>query len=56
MAPRDVIKRNHGLAFISADSQERLIHEPIGPKCAFCKMFDLLLGPIDTGYFSDRPK
>lgn len=51
---RDVIQRNPDLAFICAGSQESLIHDLIGPKRAFYKMFDLLpLGPIDTGFFSD---
>lgn len=51
---RDVIQRNTDLAFICAGSQESLIHELIGPKRAFYKMFDLLpLGPIDTGFFAD---
>src|SRR5690606_33012009 len=45
---RDVMQRHGDLAFICAGSQESLIHDMIGPKRAFYKMFELLpLGPID---------
>src|SRR5690554_1910614 len=44
---RDVMQRHGDLAFICAGSQESLIHDMIGPKRAFYKMFDLLhLGAI----------
>ncbi len=50
---RDVIQRYGDLAFICAGSQESLIHDLIGPKRAFYKMFDLLrLGPIDGHVFT----
>src|SRR5690606_22329597 len=43
---RDVIQRHGDLAFVCAGSQESLIHDMIGPKRAFYKMFELLpLGP-----------
>lgn len=51
---RDVIQRHGDLAFVCAGSQESLIHDLIGPKRAFYKMFDLLpLGPIDTVVFAN---
>ena len=51
---RDVIQRHGELAFICAGSQESLIHDLIGPKRAFYKMFDLLpLGPIDEHVFAE---
>lgn len=51
---RDVMQRNGDLAFVCAGSQESLIHDLIGAKRAFYKMFDLLpLGPIDEHVFAD---
>lgn len=51
---RDVIQRYSDLAFICAGSQESLIHDLIGPKRAFYKMFELLpLGPIDPTFFAN---
>lgn len=51
---RDVIQRHGELAFICAGSQESLIHDLIGPRRAFYKMFDLLpLGPIGEHVFAD---
>ncbi len=51
---RDVIQRHGDLAFICAGSQEALIHDLIGPKRAFYKMFDLLpLGPIEEHVFAN---
>src|SRR5690606_21161490 len=50
---RDVMQRHGDLAFVCAGSQETLIHDMIGPKRAFYKMFDLLpLGPIAPGTFA----
>ncbi|HEX7000421.1 MAG TPA: ATP-binding protein [Trueperaceae bacterium] len=50
---RDVIQRHGDLAFVCAGSQESLIHDMIGPKRAFYKMFEMLhLGPIATAVFS----
>ena len=50
---RDVMQRHGDLAFVCAGSQETLIHEMIGPKRAFYKMFDLLpLGPIEAVKFA----
>ena len=50
---RDVMQRHGDLAFICAGSQESLIHDMIGPKRAFYKMFELLpLGPIDPETFA----
>lgn len=39
---RDVMQRHGDLAFVCAGSQESLIHDVIGPKRAFYKMFELL--------------
>lgn len=51
---RDVIQRHGELAFICAGSQESLIHDLIGPKRAFYKMFELLpLGPIEEHVFAN---
>ncbi len=51
---REVIQRHGDLAFICAGSQESLIHDLIGPKRAFYKMFELLpLGPIEEHVFAD---
>lgn len=50
---RDVMQRHGDLAFVCAGSQEALIHDLIGPKRAFYKMFDLLpLGPIAPTVFA----
>ncbi len=50
---RDVIQRHGDLAFVCAGSQESLIHDMIGPKRAFYKMFEMLpLGPIPSEIFS----
>ncbi len=50
---RDVMQRHGDLAFVCAGSQESLIHDLIGPKRAFYKMFDLLpLGPIGPETFA----
>ena len=50
---RDVIQRHGDLAFVCAGSQESLIHDMIGPKRAFYKMFEMLpLGPIAPEVFS----
>ena len=50
---RDVMQRHGDLAFICAGSQESLIHDMIGPKRAFYKMFEMLpLGPIDPEVFA----
>ncbi len=50
---RDVIQRHGDLAFVCAGSQESLIHDMIGPKRAFYKMFEMLhLGPIASEVFS----
>src|SRR5690606_10580851 len=51
---RDVMQRHGDLAFVCAGSQESLIHDMIGPKRAFYKMFELLpLGPIEPERFAD---
>jgi len=50
---RDVMQRHGDLAFVCAGSQESVIHDMIGPKRAFYKMFDLLpLGPIAADTFA----
>lgn len=50
---RDVMQRHGDLAFVCAGSQESLIHDMIGPKRAFYKMFELLpLGPIAKPTFA----
>lgn len=49
---REVMQRHGDLAFICAGSQESLIHDMIGPKRAFYKMFEMLpLGPIEPVVF-----
>ncbi len=51
---RDVMQRHGDLAFVCAGSQESLIHDMIGPKRAFYKMFEMLpLGPIDAEVFAE---
>ena len=50
---RDVIQRHGDLALVCAGSQESLIHDMIGPKRAFYKMFEMLpLGPIAAEEFA----
>ncbi len=50
---RDVLQRHGDLAFVCAGSQESLIHDMIGPKRAFYKMFEMLpLGPIQPDVFA----
>jgi hypothetical protein len=50
---RDVIQRHGGLAFVCAGSQESLIHEMIGPKRAFYKMFEHVhMGPMDPAHLA----
>lgn len=50
---RDVMQRHGDLAFVCAGSQESLIHDMIGPKRAFYKMFELLhLDAIDAPTFA----
>jgi uncharacterized protein len=50
---REVMQRFGELSFVCAGSEESLIHDMIGPKRAFYKMFDLLpLGPLDPEHFA----
>jgi hypothetical protein len=50
---RDVIQRHGRLSFVCAGSQESLIHEMIGPKRAFYKMFEHVhVGPMDPVHLS----
>lgn len=50
---RDLIQRHGGLSFVCAGSQEALIHDMIGRRRAFYKMFELLhLGPLEEDHFA----
>ncbi len=50
---RDLIQRHGGLSFVCAGSRETLIHEMLGSKRAFYKMFEHVhVGPMPRDHFA----